>query len=192
MDSFGYLIPKSGPRWTATPRTCCPSTWRFRVRQPGALCPPTWSLACPSTPNGGVIVASVIGLVATVITAFLATVQFLTIRRLRNGQDGPPSLEARLQTLASSLASAGRAAAAVEAEIRARELAVEDLRARSEQYEELARLSEQEARAVEAALDRVVQRDRSRAFWLNTLVGFGLGVGTSLLANAIWVGVLHR
>src|SRR5262249_54857174 len=29
--------------------TCCPSTWRFRVRQPGTICPPTWSLSCPSS-----------------------------------------------------------------------------------------------------------------------------------------------
>src|SRR5262249_49195142 len=31
---------------------CCPSTWRFRVRQPRLLCPPTWILSCPLTRVG--------------------------------------------------------------------------------------------------------------------------------------------
>jgi len=29
--------------------TCCSYTWRSRARQPGAVCPATWSLACPSS-----------------------------------------------------------------------------------------------------------------------------------------------
>jgi hypothetical protein len=49
VDSFGYLIPKFRAFSDSDTEVRCPSTWRFRVRQPGALCPPTWSLACPST-----------------------------------------------------------------------------------------------------------------------------------------------
>ena len=50
-------FPSPGLRRTATTlEACCPSTWRFRVRQPGAVCPSTWSLTCPSSGVGAILV----------------------------------------------------------------------------------------------------------------------------------------
>ena len=78
MQCSSYLIPKSGPGWTATTKGCSPSTWSFRVRQPGALCPPTWSLTCPSSSGLGLLTltgsrATVQGLNGLVVLVNIST-----------------------------------------------------------------------------------------------------------------------
>jgi ElaB/YqjD/DUF883 family membrane-anchored ribosome-binding protein len=98
----------------------------------------------------------------------------------------PTSLQARLETLAKNLADAGQAASAVEAEIRARQEAVQELGRLSDQYEALAKVNEKSAKAVESAVARIVNEGQRQAFWSSTLVGFALGVLTSLLGSAIW------
>jgi Protein of unknown function (DUF2510)/HIRAN domain len=49
VDNFSYLVPQTWAFSDSDTEVRRPSTWRFRVRQPGPLCPPTRSLACPST-----------------------------------------------------------------------------------------------------------------------------------------------
>jgi hypothetical protein len=56
----------------------------------------------------------------------------------------------------------------------------------SDQYEALAKLNEQSAKAVESAVAKIVSEGQRRAFRSSTLVGFAIGVLTSLVANAIW------
>jgi hypothetical protein len=42
-------FPSPGPSYSNTEEMLSVHLQRFRVRQPGTACPPTWSLACPST-----------------------------------------------------------------------------------------------------------------------------------------------
>ncbi len=103
----------------------------------------------------------------------------------------PASLDTRLEKLAKSLQDARGNVMVIEAEIKARQIAVASLQARSQEFDQLAKVNEEAADAVAKVVERAVGHRERRSLLMNVGVGFVVGLFAGLAVDPIRAWITH-
>ena len=129
----------------------------------------------------------VLGMVSTVGTLFAFALTSALSPHLQR-QHRPVTPQDRIKTLRNNLAETGRLLRELEDELDERTRVLEELAQKSEQYERLASLNQDQAKAIEALVGREFQKQARLSWWqwgLSLLSAFVLGIGASLLTPAV-------